>query len=751
MPEWNPIQHTFTGGEVSPRMIMRTDIKPYAESLLEMLNFYPTLQGTAERTPGTRFLRDIGERRNVRILPFLDIDDEPALVQLTNGFATVYKNIANSPVVNNSWQVPVLAGYAQLLENPDFDFGMAGWIYLPWDNSVQRGVRWVAPGYAHMANFHDVSRPQYQIDTELRQQIEVVDPSVEILFDLKAMIDYVGPSVESHQLRVGIGTVPNGGDIADFVITGDKGFVYDQTTTFALPPAYVGPLYLTMLVQVSLAPTSNYDRVDYFVDHSYIFVASGSPGSEDTIESPYLEDELEDVHFVQSPYGNKELVMVHPNHPPQKLYSTGIWVLEDIPFTNEPVEWATSGYPSTCTACQGRLVLCGTPGFPERTWATEPGLWDTFTLAPADPADSLDFTTIYRSPIQWCSGHKELLIGAVNIEYVAKSAEGLLQPADIDVRPHSTHGGGHVQPAGFGPHVMFAAEHGTRVRAAQYNRDEDGWIAPDMTLLADHITEIGIRRMVRMRNPHQLLVVLLNNGTIAYLHRDDSVDTHGWSRYEVGGEITDITVLSNSQGLDILYMTVDRVVEGIKYTYIEAVVNWSQEFSWDYTMSNVAVVNPIPSNLLLGLEHLEGYTVQVVADKEYRGAFLVQSGQVQLTNPDNSPLAVTTALVGIAQQSKLKTLPPTVTEEVGGAGSKKRYSDIIVRTLASSRPIINGERPPARNPSTLMDQSQAPDGLTDNKIANLGWGDYAFITVEEDLPLRCQVAGIFGKLASKKL
>ena len=43
MADWHPIQHSFSAGEVSERMLMRTDSAVYAQSVLDMLNFIPTL------------------------------------------------------------------------------------------------------------------------------------------------------------------------------------------------------------------------------------------------------------------------------------------------------------------------------------------------------------------------------------------------------------------------------------------------------------------------------------------------------------------------------------------------------------------------------------------------------------------------------------------------------------------------------------------------------------------------------------
>jgi hypothetical protein len=44
-----------------------------------------------------------------------------------------------------------------------------------------------------------------------------------------------------------------------------------------------------------------------------------------------------------------------------------------------------------------------------------------------------------------------------------------------------------------------------RVRELAYNFDVDGYLAPDMTILAEHITETGITQMAYQQEPNQII------------------------------------------------------------------------------------------------------------------------------------------------------------------------------------------------------------------------------------------------------
>jgi hypothetical protein len=84
-------------------------------------------------------------------------------------------------------------------------------------------------------------------------------------------------------------------------------------------------------------------------------------------------------------------------------------------------------------------------------------------------------------------------------------------------------------------------------------------------------------------------------------------------------------------------------------------------------------------------------------------------------------------------------------------GAVKRYSKIYVRTIFSSRPIINGERPADRDPLTLQDESQSIDLFRDNQVAQLGWSQTQPISIRETLPVRCEIIGIFGTVKGNSL
>jgi len=387
----------------------------------------------------------------------------------------------------------------------------------------------------------------------------------------------------------------------------------------------------------------------------------------------------------------------------------------------------------------------------ETVWCTEVGKWDVFSSETGvNPDDSIEFTAVYRSPIQWVYGQKTLLIGALEFEYSA-SGEGIFSPGDLGVFLHSTHGSTNVQPAGFGEAVLFPSDGGTKVRRMEYRDTSEGWVSEDVTLLNPDVCFPRIRRMVRVRNPHQQCWCLNDNGTVSIFHSESGLN--GWSTFELnGGKIRDICVLTSDDGFDVPYMTVERNINGSGVLYIEAIANWTESRRWDYTGATKAYQFTSPTDTIPDLTHLEGQRVQVYDQYNYYGLYTVEGGQVVLTNDAGGSRLVTTAIVGISHWSTLRTLPP----EKQDPGAPSRYTDFNLRVLASTAPRINGERPAERRVVDSLDSSPSPYGFRGAPTKDIGvyldgWQPTISIEIEEQLPLRTEVLGLWGKLKTGSL
>lgn len=818
MAQWNEVQRNFSGGVISPRMVMREDLEQvHPNSVLEMSNFLPTLQGTAVRTPGSRFMNEIRNNSGdvpstVRIIPFLSPLNEQAYLEITprQGDPAVDGDIRVKRVTPDITQAASqLAGrvaatgnvFENFIINGNMDQGAQPWSLDPPNPGFGTGGDGSRLGGWKI---NDSNFEVYSTRGSIEQEFEVLADTSTLLvqpqigYQIRGNFDGTdNPLV----IRLKIGTSRGASDILDW-----------DLSDFMIKGAVINPINEAsgtftagqkLWYRIEWDAVQNiYDWIstfDPFLTFFRLSASSSVPGVPPVLDDltgvvPYTASELKEVQYIQSPYDDganwdplnpeltpqfgKFVVFVHPNHPPYEFYFDGVdYVFQAKEFENAPSVWAQLGYPRAVTSFNGRLVLGGSVedivsvgdprGIPsEKVWCTEVGKWWKFTDT-SDPdynpvaTDSVEFTATFRSPIQWLYGQKNILIGAKTVEYNA-SGDAILSPEDLGISLQSTHGSAPVQPVGMGQFVLFPAENGSKVRALQYFADDESWISPDMTLWYPELFgNSEIVRMVRMRNPHQLCLCLRKNGSIGILSQDPHAGISGWSVLTPGStdKIIDICTLVDDEGRDVLLIAIERLIDGQYVTYTEAIVNWYDGGQNVYMNSHELFILPTPSNIITGVDHLEGRRVQVIvaslADPAtptqnwngYIGEYEVSGGVIELLDDRGEPIVVTAAVVGLAITSELVTLPLVTM----APDSRKRYHSILVRSLASIRPQINGERDQDFNASTTMSRSQPRDLFYDSEISNFGWDEAQFIQVIENLPFKLEVLGIFGQVEAHKV
>ena len=120
---------------------------------------------------------------------------------------------------------------------------------------------------------------------------------------------------------------------------------------------------------------------------------------------------------------------------------------------------------------------------------------------------------------------------------------------------------------------MFNQRAGRKVRELVFNFDVDGYLAPDITLLAEHVTESGVADMAYQQEEDTVVWACTADGVLigcTYL-RDQNVVA--WHRHPVGGDlpvVESVAVIPSSDGLkDELWISVKKRVNGVTKRFIE--------------------------------------------------------------------------------------------------------------------------------------------------------------------------------------
>jgi len=532
----------------------------------------------------------------------------------------------------------------------------------------------------------------------------------------------------SSRIIVGIGTTP-----------GTHNLVLVETATHEIDirfTPHVGTIYVTI---ISDGDNSVGGTVNFIGIARTDLISATTIGHD--MSAPWRDPQLREIHIVELPAGN-ELYFLHPNVPPQKLvYNRKADTFTDLApvvFTDSPAVWTGQNWPATGAFFQGRLWLAATPDQGHTLWGSRSGDYDNFktdTGGTPTPASALEFPLAKFGRIEWIIGTKNLIVGAENGEHIVDSEGGVVTNADHNIDQQSSYGSNDVQAIQVAEKIFYVTPDGSKVRAMSFDWQEDNWLSHDLTFASEHMTKSPIRDAVWMQNPDNLYVVVLEDGSMAFLTYDRTGKTVGWTRVTIPGFHVFDVATGMVNGVNELSLIGQRLFGTVD---IEVMTRESQ-----YLGSYIGSYHAVPVGTIDGLEHLEGAVVRALVDGAVEPETTVLNGEISLQNDGSS------VFVGVPYKSKIKTLPPDVPDsEI--RSYMKRWNKTWALLMDSKQPIINGVRPPDRTPSSPMDHTE-PDRSTHFKTVNIGWDEKGQVTIEQDLPVAMNILGIYGELNAETL
>jgi len=109
-----------------------------------------------------------------------------------------------------------------------------------------------------------------------------------------------------------------------------------------------------------------------------------------------------------------------------------------------------------------------------------------------------------------------------------------------------------------------------KLRELSYYFQEDSYRSIDTTILAENITESGIKDISYQRNPYSLVPNVLNDGRMAVMARDVDQEVLGWTPWDTDGKYESVGVIPHpTEDHDIMFVIVNRTIEGVTKRYVE--------------------------------------------------------------------------------------------------------------------------------------------------------------------------------------
>jgi hypothetical protein len=427
-----------------------------------------------------------------------------------------------------------------------------------------------------------------------------------------------------------------------------------------------------------------------------------------------------------------------------------------------PVSTALSGAndrPSVVTFFEQRLVFGNTNNNPQTLWFSKNGDYQNFTTGTADD-DALIYTIASNqvNAIRYLSATRVLTIGTTGGEYVlTATSDGPVTPTTTLIRKYSNYGSAAIEPVQVADVTLFVQRGGRKVREFRYVGDINvsAYQAPDITIVAEHITAGGLTEFAYQQEPDGVIWAIRADGTLLGVTYRREEEVVAWHKHVIGGTfsggqavVESIATLPSDTGEDELYLIVKRTINGVTKRYVEFMrpFNFGGVTTGAYFVDCGLRYSGTATTTLSGLYHLPGETVAVLANGSSHPDRTVSGGGVSLA------YSSTTAAVGYGYTSSMQTMRIEAGSADGTSqGKPKRIHAITLRLFETvgievGNSSVENDRIFFRDSSMPMDQ--AVPLFTGDKDIEFpgGYNDDDRLYVRQDQPLPMSVLALFPRM-----
>ena len=479
------------------------------------------------------------------------------------------------------------------------------------------------------------------------------------------------------------------------------------------------------------------------------------------VASPYTEAHLPNVNFAQSA---DTMYLVHPSYAIRTLtrsaHNNWSFATASISGSPSPGLASSDNYPSVVSFFEQRLVFGNSNNNPQTLWFSKNGAYLNFTVG-TDADDALIYTIASNTvdSIRWLSATRVLTVGTSGGEYVVTASnDGPVTPTTTLIRKYSNYGSAQVPPVQVADVTLFLQRGGRKVREFKYVGDVDasGYQAPDMTILAEHITDGGIEALAFQQEPDSIVWCVRADGTLLGLTYRREEQVVAWHKHTLGGVfgsgnavVESIATLPTDSGEDDLYMIVKRTINSVTKRYVEKLktFDFGSAATGSFFVDSGLSYSGSATTSLSGLYHLQGQTASVLGNGASHATKTVASGGI------TTDFSVTTAAVGLGFTSSMKTLRLESGSVDGTSqGKPKRIHAVTVRLFETVGVEVGTssssvERIPFRDSSMAMDT--AVSLFTGDKDIEFTGGfddDQDRIYVQQTQALPLTVLALFPRL-----
>ena len=436
-----------------------------------------------------------------------------------------------------------------------------------------------------------------------------------------------------------------------------------------------------------------------------------------------------------------------------------LWTTSATEFWAEGAFSRRQGYARVVALHESRLIFAGTKLKPLRLHGS--ALDDFENHRKGSLAnEAIDFTLSANesNPINWMLSQGDLLIGTAGEEWTLERTDDAeaLSATNVNAERQSSYGSAYLQARLVNEVVMFVQRQGRKVRELTFAFEKDGWVAPDLTILANHITGKGIVETAFQQQPDAVYWIITSDGKLRGMTYERDQNVVGWHPHITDGVVESLATIYGGQGADEAWFAIRRTINGSDARYIERIhPTHRDEFEdmasdkWWYVDCGIRRVTAANESIVSGLSHLEGKTLAIFADGAAQPDRTVTGGSITLAYPAKNVLA------GLRYTSTLKPMKVEIKLPDGSVKSRRaRVHNIAIKVYKSlglefSTDIeseLLWEEVPFRQPGQLMNAGTPAFTGTARVAMGGGYADDCEYLVRHDKPTPLCILSLIPKV-----
>lgn len=558
------IQTNFTAGEWSPKMRGRVDQEKYYNSVQTALNCIPEAQGGITKRPGSYFVSEAKDSsKPTRIIPFIFSTTQAYILEFGDLYMRVYRDrsqaVLSAKTITNITKAnpAVVTSAGHSYSNGD-QVNIDSVVGMTEVNNRRFTVANQATNTFELQGVDSTAYTTYSSGGFAREIYEIVTPWGEDDLEQLKFTQSADTLFVAHP------------DYAPRVITRSG----DTTWTLSTFDFIDGPYLDLNTTATTLAPTSTTVGASVTLNASAPVFASTDIGRVVRIKHLGTWGSAKITAFTNTSVVTATVTKAFGDTTNSTDWRLGAW-------SSGP-----QGWPSVVTFFQERLAFAATSSKPQTIWSSETNDFTSFSPSEADgtvvDTNAWTFTISddQVNAIRWMNAGKTLLqIGTSDAEHIlyggnSSGALVAVTPSNVSIGRESAYGSSpFVRAKRIANNVIFAQRSGKKIRASVYDYKYDSYVAKDITLKSEHITDSGVKDFDYQEEPIPTAWFCLNDGRLVGFTYEPDEDVMAWHGHEMGGDgaVEYIAVIPNPDARygDDLWMVTNRTINGTQRRHIE--------------------------------------------------------------------------------------------------------------------------------------------------------------------------------------